>query len=250
MKAVRSLFILFLFFTAAPVFAQFGKPVDMRDYQYKKEASGGLRLQSNGLTGFFEYGCIKDIFKTRFLQVEYTYYIDYRQKKQKALLPGGRDFFFGLQNRFHDVRINYGIKRSIADKAARNGVRLSFLAVGGFSLGLLKPYYLNIRREIDGGQTITPERYSEANAKQFLSLDSIVEAAPMRYGLNQIQPVPGVHGKIGLDFDWGTKDEFVKSLQAGVMLDIYYKRLPIMVNNSNRFYQVALYISFQFGKRW
>src|SRR4051812_41464373 len=109
MKTYRLLILFSLFFLAAPVFAQFGKPVDMRDYQYKKEASGGLRLQTNGVTVFFEYGWIKDIFKTRFLQVEYSYYIDYRQKKQKPQQQGGRDYFFGLQNRFHDIRINYGI---------------------------------------------------------------------------------------------------------------------------------------------
>ena len=81
-------------------------------------------------------------------------------------------------------------------------------------------------------------------------MDSIVEAAPIRVGLNQMQPVAGAHIKTALDFDWGSKDEFVKALQAGVMIDVYYKRLPIMINNNNRFFQASFFISFQFGKRW
>jgi hypothetical protein len=244
--------VLFLLSVTGVAFAQGkSKVIDMRDYQYKHEASGGLRLQTTGFSLFAEYGWIKDIYRTRLLQAEYSYYVDFRQKKQHSQLPGGHDFVYGLQNRFHVIRVAYGFKRTIADKAARNGVRLSGVFFGGVSLGLLKPYYLNLLQPNDGGVPVTkPERYSEANASRFLDRDSIVEAAPIRYGLNQIQPVVGVHVKGGLDFDWGTKDEFVKALEAGVMLDVYYKRLPIMITNSNRFYQFAFYISFQFGKRW
>lgn len=244
--------VCFLLIACLGVAAQRGSNrIDPRDYQYKHEASGGLRLQTTGFTVFGEFGWIKDIYRTRLLQVEYSYYIDFRQKKQKAQAASERDYIFGLQNRFHVIRAAYGFKRTIADKAARNGVRLSAIFFGGVSLGLLKPYYLNlIQPTTDGTRKILAERYSEANADRFLNHDSIAGAAPVRYGLNQMQPVVGAHIKAGLDFDWGTKDEFVKALEAGVMFDVYYKRLPIMVNNSNRFFQAAFYISFQFGKRW
>jgi hypothetical protein len=225
------------------------KAIDMRDYQYKKEASGGVRVQTNGVGLFMEYGWIKDIFRTRLLQFEYSYYIDFRQKKQKSGIQDGRDYYYGLQNKFHTIRISYGIKRTIVDKADRNGVRLSFVAFGGFALGLLKPYYLNLAPN-DSSANIRPERYSSANANRFLDRSYIAEAAPLRYGLNQIQPVPGITGKVGLDFDWGKKDEFVKALAVGVMLDLYYKKLPIMINDYNHFYQISFYLSFQFGKRW
>lgn len=248
-KCVGVVFMIVVFATTQ---AQKGlNRIDPRDYQYKHEASGGLRIQTNGLSVYGEFGWIKDIYRTRLLQLEYTYYIDYRQKKQKAPSQGARDYLYGFQNRFHEINLSYGIKRTIADKANRNGVRLSFIFFGGFSLGLLKPYYLNLLQPSDGGiPQVKPERYSTANAERFLSKDSIAGAAPIRYGLSQMEPVPGVHLKSGLNFDWGTKDEYVKALEAGVALNLYYKRLPIMINNSNRFYQIALYLSFHFGKRW
>jgi hypothetical protein len=227
------------------------KTSDVRDYMYKREASFGARILTNGVAVYGEYGWIKDIYKTHLLQVEYQYFIDYAQKRQQSPRESGRDFTFGVQNRFHALHLSYTYKRSIADKARVKGVHLSFIAVGGFSLGLLKPYYLNLLQLGDGGPpTFEPERYSEANSSRFLSLDSILEAAPIRYGLNQMQPVPGVHAKFGLNFDWGSKDQFVKALECGAMLDLYYKRVPILVNNSNRFYRIGLYLSFQFGKRW
>lgn len=227
------------------------KTFDPQDYLYKKEASGGLRLHTNGITIYGEYGWIKDIFKTRLLQIEYQYFINYSQKRQNAQRQSGRDFVYGLQNRFHAIRFNYGIKRQIADKANRNGVRLCYVAYGGISLGLVKPYYLNLIQPGDGGAIVVkPERYSSDNKQRFLALDSIADAAPIRYGLSEIDPVPGLHGKFGLNFDWGRKDEYVKALECGIMLDLYYKRIPMMVNNNNRLYQASLYLSFHFGKRW
>ncbi|MCS6934346.1 MAG: hypothetical protein NZM35_04235 [Chitinophagales bacterium] len=227
------------------------KTYDPRDYQYKREFSGGVRIQTNGLSLYAEHGWIKDIYRTHYLQAEYNLFINYAQKRINSPLNNGRDFLYGVQNKFHALRLNYGIRRSIADKAAYKGVRLSFTAFGGISLGLLKPYYLVLLQPSDNGIPVfKEERYSPQNASRFLSLDSIAEAAPMRFGLNQIEPIPGLHGKIGLDFDWGSKDEFVKALECGVMLDLYYKRIPVMINRSNRFYQIGLYLGFHFGKRW
>ena len=246
----RSVFLLFALSLSGGLFAQFGKkPVDLQDYQYHHEASGGLRLQSNGVTLFAEYGWIKDLKTTRLLQLEYTYDIDYRMKKDKSQVQDGQDYFYGLQNHFHIIRLTYGVKRTIADKADHNGVRLSFVGFGGIALGLLKPYYLNIQQN-DTNLTAVPTRYTAATASQFLDQTHILGAAPLHYGLNEIQPVPGLTGKVALDFDWGIKDEFVKALDAGMTLDLYYKRLPIYANNYNRFYQFGVYLSFQFGKRW
>ncbi|MBL0309101.1 MAG: hypothetical protein IPP77_05315 [Bacteroidetes bacterium] len=244
-------FFLLAFMGLSDAFSQslIRKNLDLQDYQYKKEASGGVRVQTNGFSVFGEGGWIKDLKSTRLIQVEYSYYIDYRQKG-KSSDNGGRKFVYGLRNRFHILRFSAGMKKTIADKADRNGLRLSFVGFGGISLGLLKPYYLLLRQPTDVPPYFADERYTDENATRFLSLDSIVGAGSATKGLDKIQPVPGVHGKIALDFDWGKKDEFVKALEVGMMLDLYYKRVPIMINSSNRFYQVALFVSFQFGKRW
>ncbi|MDW8273891.1 MAG: hypothetical protein RMJ53_06655 [Chitinophagales bacterium] len=226
------------------------------EYVYTREMSGGIRAQTNGFSLFLEYGFIKNIFKSRFLQLEYQYFIDYKLKKQKATPVGkesGRDYFFGMQNKFHAIRLSYGLRRMIAEKARRNGVRLSFMAMGGVSLGLLVPYYLDLKYQPDGIGgffEIRSERYSEANRNKFLDKQFINEASPIGKGLKHAEPVPGLHCKTGLNFDFGRRDEFVKALEAGIMADIYYKNLPIMINNQNQFYKISAYLSFQFGKRW
>src|SRR5688500_17725726 len=98
-------FLIFLFASAQLFSHKMQKVVDLQDYRYKKEASGGLRIQTNGISLYGEYGWIKDIYRTRLLQLEYTYYIDYRQKKQKAQSDGGRDYLYGFQNRLHMIHL-------------------------------------------------------------------------------------------------------------------------------------------------
>ena len=39
-------------------------------------------------------------------------------------------------------------------------------------------------------------------------------------------------------------------LEVGIKADIYYKKVPIMVSDDNKFFFLAAYVSFQFGKRW
>ena len=115
----RTIFILIALACSPGLFAevQFGKkPTDLQDYQHHHEASGGLRLQSNGVTLFAEYGWIRDLKITRLLQIEYTYDIDYRMKKDKSVEQDGQDYFYGLQNHFHVIRVTYGVKRTIAEK--------------------------------------------------------------------------------------------------------------------------------------
>lgn len=220
-----------------------------KDYQFSKEMSGGVKMMTNGFSLYAEFGLIKNIYRTHLFQAEYQYYIDYKEKRTKSLLQNGRDYRFGLQNRFHVIRFSYGFESAIADKAARNGVRLSWVGFAGVSLGLLKPYYLNLTYpdQVDG----RAEKYSESNKDVFLNKGRILDAAPFYKGMSEMKPVVGGHVKVGLNFDWGSRDAFVKAIEAGVQADIYYKKIPIMVNeNTNQFFQFGFYLGIHLGKRW
>ncbi len=67
--------------------------------------------------------------------------------------------------------------------------------------------------------------------------------------------VPGLNFRAALHFDWGAYDEFVKALEAGIMADFYFKKIPIMVespsvpNAENRAFFINLYLTLQLGKR-
>jgi hypothetical protein len=62
--------------------------------------------------------------------------------------------------------------------------------------------------------------------------------------------VPGAFVKLGLNFEWGSRDAFITSLEAGVAADVYYRNIPIMINQPQRPFFIAAYLSFEMGKRW
>jgi hypothetical protein len=227
-----------------------------KDYMFHKQFDGGIKLSSTGLNFYLQYGIIKNIYVTHLFTLEYEWHIDYRDKKTKAIpyyTETGRNYYFGVQNRFHVIRFSYGFEKAIADKAVKNGVRVSWLGFVGGALGLVKPYYLNLDYPGTDGQQIDilSQRYSASNASVFLNQSLIDQAGPVWRGLNQISPVIGGFGRTGLNFDFGSRDAVVKAIEAGVTLDVFYKRIPIYVNDdSNHFLFLGFYLAFTLGKRW
>lgn len=227
-----------------------------KDYQFHKQMVGGVKLASTGLNFYLQYGIIKNIYVTHLFMLEYEWHIDYRDKKSTAYpyyTQTGRNYYFGVQNRFHVIRLSYGFERALADKAAKNGVRLNWVGFAGVAMGLVKPYYLDLDYPgTDGNQVdIYAQRYSAGNASHFLNQDSIDQASPIWRGLGQMWPVFGGHVRTGLNFDFGSKDRFVTAIEAGAALDVFYEKIPIYVNDqSNHFLFLGLYLGIHIGKRW
>lgn len=240
-------------------------PYDSDNIIYRHEYSLGGRLMSNGWQIFFDRSWIKDIKNTRIFQVEFGEIRSYTEKKQSPETPGYRTtsgvdvnrkkFYYGKQNKFFFFRFAYGNKKTIANKAEKNGVRIGISYMGGITLGLLKPYFLELAYEVrnqPGEQYyLVNQKYTDKNNDKFLDIYSINGASKFKYGLKEIEPIPGAYAKLGLNFDFASREKIVKMIEAGVMIDVFYKRVPIMVDNDdNKIVHIAAYLSFQIGKRW
>ena len=201
------------------------------------ELNFGSRFHTNGYSAFLEKVWFKTYKKSRLLQIEYFHFKDMRERKQEVFTVHAIPNATSLERKTPFLRcilpwVNGGF---LAQKADRLGVSISYDWLLGFSLGFEKPYYLEMIDDKDGDNLINctkdhePERYSESNASRFLARQEIYGASRIGLGFTEIKPVPGLHGKIGLHFDWATDASFVKALDAGVSLDIYYRRLDVMV---------------------
>jgi hypothetical protein len=140
----------------------------------------------------------------------------------------------------------------IAEKAEKSGVEVGLKVLGGVSLGVLKPYYLNVLYPTDNSNnyTIKTIRYSDETADKFLDWFSIYGGAGFIYGFDHIRFIPGIHLKSGLNFDWAQGEDAIKGLEAGITFDAYYKEVPIMILDKNAQFYPNIYISLQFGKKW
>jgi hypothetical protein len=120
--------------------------------------------------------------------------------------------------------------------------------MGGVSLGFAKPVYLYILKPSPQfyEYTIVEEKY-DPNQHY---VDNIYGRAPFVKGFDEIGFYPGIHTKIGLDFDYGVYRTKVKSLEVGAIVDIFPRPVPIMAFNDPDYYFLTFYLSFNFGKRY
>ena len=228
---------------------------------FSKELGIDMRVQTHGFALAANIGKIKTYYLTRFYHFEIGELKHGKETRQSFDYPSGgsgktsRSFIFGKRNNLYALRAGIGEKRYFSEKAKRKGVAVGVTYEGGFTLGLLKPYYLEIIRSVEPGSPrfLVSEKYTEENQATFLDINRIYGSSGFTKGLSEIRPLPGGHFKAALHFDWGAFDEFVKALEVGVMGDIFFKNVPILADvegAENRPFFINLFISLQLGKRW
>ena len=249
------------------VFVSFGQTTlqpkqinfDWKGVVYKKELAFDLRLHTNGFAFAVNIGELKTYYKTNYYHVEFGWIKDPRERKQNknsriTIFNNATSFIYGKRNSFMVIRVGIGSKRYLSEKAKRKGVAVGFNYEFGPSICLLKPYYLVLERVGEGNIPTfnSVEKYSEENADLFLNYNKIVGSGGFFKGYSEISLVPGIQGKIGAHFSLGAFDRIVKALEAGIMVEVYTKKIPIMIETEsikNSPFFINLYVNLQFGKR-
>lgn len=168
-----------------------------------------------------------------------------------------RSYVFGKQNQLYALRVNFGRRKYFSEKARQRGVAVGYVWSVGPSLGLVKPYYVEVdaREPNNPGQTIDI-RYTGDNEDVFLNQGRIFGGSVWTEGLDELAVRPGVNAKLATHFGFGAYDETAKSLEAGVMAEFFLGDTDIMVEseltpgvrNSPLF--LTLFVNLQIGKRW
>ena len=224
---------------------------------YNQEFAVGVRAHTHGWAVGVNFGNLKTYYLTKYMHFEFGELKHAKEVRQSFDTPSAlngrisKAFKYGKQNSLLVLRAGIGAKRYFSEKAKHKGVAVGISYEGGATLGLLKPYYLELRAP-DGAFTIST-KYSEATADRFLDIWQIHGASGWVKGFSEISFLPGINGKFAVHFDWGAYDEYVKSLEAGIMVDVFTRKAPIMVeldNVENNQVFLNLFLHLQFGKRW
>jgi len=168
-----------------------------------------------------------------------------------------RPFIYGKQNQLYALRLGFGTRTYLSEKAKQRGVAVGYSWELGPTLGILKPYYLEIEtsEQLNSG-TVRDVRFSPETEDLFLDRFRIFGASAWSRGLEDLSLAPGIHARASLHLGFGAFDEVAKSLEVGVQGDFFFTNVPIMVEsdltpgvtNSNLF--LSLFMQMQIGKRW
>jgi hypothetical protein len=246
MKYTIKLLFTFLFFTSgALLFAQSEMVIDTsKNIILLKETSAGIMLHTQGWGLRFKKGYNKSEFKKRILMAELIEMQSPRQIRTiNPYYTNAKSYVYGKLNSVYVLRGTYGIERMLNRKPYWGGVELRLVYEGGVSFGFAKPIYLYIIYE---EFTIVEEKYNPN--KHYV--DNIYGRASFTKGFDEIGFYPGFHAKIGLDFDYGVYRTKVKSLEAGAIIDVFPRPVPIMAFNDPDYFFLTFYIAFNFGKRY
>jgi hypothetical protein len=220
-----------------------------------RELSFGPRLNSNGWGIFADLGKVRtddekhrDMFyNIKLFQFEFDEIKSPKEVKSDNVdaAPGvsPKPFIYGKINNFYTVKIGYGFRKMIAGKPESGTVSVHWVGVGGLTVGLLKPYYLNVA----GAGLI---KYSDSTKSEFLSQSDIIGSGGFGKGLGEIKIIPGLHAKSGIHFDFSKNRKTVLAAETGIDAEIYTKSVPIMANQKAVPYFLNAYLAFQFGRRW
>ncbi len=224
-----------------------------------QEMSGGFRLNSDGWSIFINRGFLNnEEHKTTFISIDLS-----EKKHPKETRTSGTliDTFsikpvpykYGKVNNFYQFKLGIGGSRELTGKLEKKSVIINWVYNGGLSIGLLKPYYLDLW--VPEGNTYVRkyEKYSEENKEYFLDLNNrqtILGGSSFTRGIGEIIIKPGIHLKSGFNFDYSTSRKSFLGVEIGASAELYTKEIEIMKNTKNTAYFINFYADIRFGKRW
>lgn len=216
---------------------------------YKKHWAAGAKLTTDGYGIFFEKGIAKSVKKAMLFQLE----IDERknQKEYKQNIPGSTGFpiIYGKINFFYPVKLGFQQQFLLGNKSNKNGVSITANVGGGISIGLLRPYLINME---DSTGVTRDMRYDSPDDRYYFVnayLDPTASGPGLGKGWKYLKVTPGLYLKTALRFDYGRYDEVLKALEVGLTGEFYSKKIPQMIDIKQKQFFFGAYFALTVGKR-
>jgi hypothetical protein len=244
----KLLAISILFCLTVSLFAQ--KDDFVAQIDYTSEVYGGLVYHTNG------WGV--NINKTKRINEDKKWLFSSElvtmkhPKEEKRLNPyreGTKRYVFGKLNYFTVFRSSIGRQKLVFQKGDKRGVQVALNYNIGASIGLVRPVYLELLYPTVLGASEGATPSSEVYDPEAHKEEMILGRSTYLKGFDKTMVYPGIHGKVGLNFEYGGTDNLVRSIETGIAIDTYFKQVPLMAFAHNQRVFLTGYLSFYFGKK-
>lgn len=209
---------------------------------FNKQSVFGLKLATDGFGLSYEFGKYQTTKKSLLFQFEFN---EKRHPKEKKIpLFDGIGFssvVFGKTNNFYQTKLGVAQQMRIGGKGNKNGVAVSGIWGGGLTIGLEKPYMVNVAINNQEQRSTFPTIVD--------SLYPIIGAAGPFVGWKNVKVNPGAHAKIAMRFDYGRFNETVTAIEIGLMGEIYSKKVSQLTYVDKKQFFFSGYLSILLGRR-
>ncbi|MFT4681654.1 MAG: hypothetical protein ACI9FU_000374 [Granulosicoccus sp.] len=221
---------------------------DDRGILLKQEFTGGIMLHSQGWGINLRRSKNKTYKRKRVIELDFVSMTHAKEVKiNSGVNESFRSYVYGRQYQVLVTRFGYGRQNTLFERFDQ-GLEIRYHYIGGFSSAWAKPVYLEITDFSIPFSPVNTERYDPDNPKH--RKDNILGASYFFKGFDKMEINPGLYGKVGVSFDYAKKQRSVSTIEAGVIVDVYFRVIEQMAFTSNNQVFVNLYISLNFGTKW
>ncbi|WP_395768051.1 hypothetical protein [Aquirufa sp.] len=161
----------------------------------------------------------------------------------------GRTYTEGKLNQLIVIRPELGKRWTLLQKSAQGGPALNGILSTGPSIGLQKPYYVDI--SYTNTTTSSTATFAVPYAR---TLDNsypksfIIGSASIFEGIAEIKPIPGWHIKSAINLELESFKQNHMSLELGFCVDYFSKPIEMLNQTEGRNVYTTGYLTFFFGK--
>lgn len=217
------------------------------ELSYAEELSYGVNFNTNaGMIGGLNFKWAKAKGNRQFQSFGFELVNVKHPKEYRIASQETGNSFIGYKTHYlFSLRPFYGREFTILRKAAEEGVFVNLIVAGGPSLGCRKQYYVLYR---DSPQQDSP--YSSIPYTEGANLGQINGVGSFSDGLNNMNYTLGIHGKLGISFEFGQIKSSIAGLEVGILAEKFTKPQAIIAYAPAKSFFTSAYIMLYFGKKY
>jgi len=218
------------------------------DLIFNKHNIFGIRLATDGYGINFEKGKFRTPSRTFIYSFELNEKHDPKEHHISATSDGinvSTVVPFKINN-LYEFKIAVGQEHLIGGKGNRNGVAVTALYSGGVTVGMLKPYFLDVQNQVTGASF--RKTYDQLVADT-ASGDVITGASGFTVGWGNLSIKPAVNARQAMRFDYGRLNQSVAAIEVGLTEEFYFNKIPLVYLVKQRQFFFNAYVAILFGNR-
>ncbi|CCH51312.1 hypothetical protein BN8_00230 [Fibrisoma limi BUZ 3] len=229
--------------------------LDSEEDNYQTITTYGVTTNTNsGILGGFSFRQAKLLPTQLFGMKQYRYLsvelVNVKHPKEFQSNNGitGSRYIDGKQNYLFVLRPQYGREVKLFERGPDEGIAVSGIVAAGPSLGIIKPYYVQIQ---EGNQTRTVPYSTLATIGA-----TPVGSGGLFQGIGQSKLTVGINVKTALSFELSTFRSNTTGIEIGFLAELFPQKIIIMPGNNpanpeegNRSFFTSGYVTLYFGSK-